>query len=56
MRRNRKGQSTLEYVIVLAVIITAMITFAGGAFKQRLSNALDTATNSMEGVVGRIRY
>jgi Flp pilus assembly pilin Flp len=56
MVRNKKGQSTLEYVIVLAAIIAAIIVFATGTFKNRLSNSLDDVSNQMQNVIGRIRY
>ena len=56
MRRNRKAQSTLEYVIVLAVVIAAIIAFATGTFRLRLGNALDNVSNEMVNVIGRINY
>ena len=56
MARNKKGQSTLEYVIVLAAIISAIIIFAKGTFTSRLGNALDNVTNQMQNVIGRIHY
>jgi len=56
MRKRTKGQSTLEYIIVLAVIIAAIILFAATTFKSRYGNALEGVTNQMVNVVGRIKY
>lgn len=56
MVRHKKGQSTLEYVIVLAAVISGIILFATGTFKTRLGNAMNDVTNQMQNVIGRIRY
>jgi Flp pilus assembly pilin Flp len=54
--RSEKGQSTLEYVIVLAAIIAAIIVFATGTFRTRLSDSLNNVSNQMSNVIGRIHY
>jgi len=36
--KNRRGQSTLEYVIILAVVIGAIVA-GGAAFKSSLASA-----------------
>ncbi|MFZ5800493.1 MAG: hypothetical protein ACOY3D_03825 [Candidatus Omnitrophota bacterium] len=56
MKRSRKAQSTLEYVIVLAAVIAAIIVFATGTFSTRLENGLNSVANSMENVIERITY
>jgi uncharacterized protein (UPF0333 family) len=56
MRQNKKAQSTLEYIIVLAVIIAAVIAFATGTFREKYGNALGNLAENMVDVVGRIRY
>ncbi|MDP3142572.1 MAG: hypothetical protein Q8N14_01310 [Candidatus Omnitrophota bacterium] len=56
MRQNKKAQSTLEYIIVLAVIIAAVIAFATTTFKSKYSHALGNVAENMVDVVGRIRY
>lgn len=56
MMRNRKAQSTLEYVIVLAAVIAAVIVFATGTFQSRITNSLNHVANEMQNVVGRINY
>ena len=37
MRKFRKGQSTLEYVIILAVVVGAIVA-AGVVFRPNLAN------------------
>lgn len=56
MRRNRKAQSTLEYVIVLAAIIAAVIIFATGTFTTKINSSLEHVANEMQNVVQRIDY
>jgi Flp pilus assembly pilin Flp len=53
----RKGQSVLEYTIILAAIIAAIIAGAG-AFRSKVGSSLNTAgdimedaTNALEGVL-----
>lgn len=41
----KRGQSTLEYAIILAVIIAAVVLVGRGAFRQALVGALNTASN-----------
>lgn len=49
-RLNRKGQNTIEYVIVVAVVIAAILAFLGpsGPFRSALNTTLNTATGTME--------
>ena len=56
MRKRTKGQSTLEYIIVLAVIIAAIILFAATTFKTKYRDALGNVTDQMTNVMDRIRY
>lgn len=41
---KKRGQSTLEYAIILAVIIGVIVLIGRGVFKDALTNALNTAT------------
>lgn len=48
MRRlNRKGQSTLEYLLILAGIIAALIIFKG-TIQTKVNAALDSAGDTIE--------
>jgi hypothetical protein len=42
---RRKGQSTLEYAIILAVIIGVIVLVGRGLFRTTLTDSLNTATN-----------
>jgi hypothetical protein len=46
MKRIRRGQSTLEYVIILAGVIGAIIMVAA-MFKPKLQSTYDTLGTSM---------
>jgi Flp pilus assembly pilin Flp len=39
--RDKNGQSTLEYLIIVAVIIVAIIFVATGTFKTQLTSLLE---------------
>ena len=45
---KRKGQSTLEYVIILTAIIAAILFAAATYLKPRIEQSLDHVTNEME--------
>ena len=52
--RRKKGQSVLEYVIVLTAIVAA-IAFAARTFlAPAVQQALDDSSQSIEGATGRL--
>ena len=55
MKRSGKGQSTLEYVIILAAVIGAIIAVAA-MFKPKLSGTYGTLTDKMEKKVGEVTF
>ena len=54
--KKRKGQSTLEYIVLVTAIIAVILVFLGptGIFRTRLANTLDAATNTMTNMAGRL--
>ena len=54
--KKRKGQSTLEYIVLVTAIIAVILVFLGptGLFRSRLNQTLDTATNQMTNMAGRL--
>lgn len=57
MLRNKKGQSTLEYVILVAGVIIVIIWFVGNSgspFQNSLNSTLQSATNGMEDMANRL--
>jgi Flp pilus assembly pilin Flp len=55
MKRFRKGQSTLEYVIILAAVIGAIITVAS-ALKTNVTGSYDTLGTKMENKAKNITF
>lgn len=45
---KRKGQSTLEYVIILTAIIAAIVFAAATYLKPRVESSLDHVSSQME--------
>ncbi len=56
MLRKRKGQSVLEYVIVLTAIIAVVITFASVFLRAKVQSSLEHVANEMETGVNKINY
>lgn len=54
---NKKGQSTVEYILLVTAVIAVVILFMTGdksKFQERLTNTLDISTNSMANVAIRL--
>ncbi len=51
-----KGQSTVEYILLVTAVIAVIIAVTGpaGLFHTRLQNAIETTTNGMEDMAGRL--
>ena len=54
--RKRKGQSTLEYIILVTAVIAIILVFLGptGIFRNRFNQTLGSATNGMINMAGRL--
>lgn len=56
MKRKNKGQSTVEYIILVAAILAALIVFLrpGGVFQTAFNDALSTGTSGMQNMANRL--
>ena len=54
-RRKKRGQSTVEYIILVAAIIGALIIFLPGTFKDAYNATLRSGTNGMQNMADRLR-
>lgn len=55
--RKRKGQSTLEYIILVTGVIAILIIFLNprtGVFNQAFNSTLQQGTNGMEDMANRL--
>ena len=54
--RKRKGQSTLEYIILVTAVIAIILVFLapGGIFRGRVNATLISATNGMLNMASRL--
>lgn len=53
---QRKGQSTLEYIIVLTAIVAAIIVAANSIIKTRMGSILGHVANQAETAVKHINF
>ncbi len=55
-KRKKKGQSTLEYIILVAGVIAVIIVFLGpgGIFERRFNATLGSATDGMQNMANRL--
>lgn len=53
---KKKGQSTVEYIILVAAILAALIVFLapGGIFSTAINDTFVTGTNGMTNMAGRL--
>ena len=59
MLRNKKGQSTLEYIILVSGVVVVLVAFLVGTggnspFQTALNSALGTATSGMDQMANRL--
>jgi Flp pilus assembly pilin Flp len=55
MNRCKQGQSTLEYVIILAAVVGAIIVVAA-MFKPKLSSTYGTLTDKVQTKVNEVTF
>ncbi len=55
-KKSKKGQSTVEYIILVAAVIGTLIVFLGptGPFKGSFNKTLETGTNGMTELANRL--
>ena len=56
LKKKRKGQSTIEYIVLVAGVIAALIIFLkpGGPFATAYNSTLTQGTNGMEDMANRL--
>ena len=52
--RKKTGQSTLEYVILVAVLVALFAVFLPQIFKSEVQDALEYGTNGMIDMANRL--
>ena len=53
-KKKKKGQSTVEYIILVAAIIGALLVFLPGTFQTAYNAALSEGTEGMENMAERL--
>ncbi len=54
-RGRKKGQSTIEYIVLVAAVIAAILIFVGsGAFNQGYNSAITGVSNQMNVIGSRL--
>ena len=56
MRRLNRGQSTLEYVIILAAVVGAIILIATTVLKPKLQTSYGNLTDKMQSKVNEVTF
>ena len=56
LKRKKKGQTTIEYIIVITGVIAVIIIFFGpaGPFRTAYNNTMKSGTNGMETMANRL--
>ena len=54
--KKKKGQSTIEYVLLVTGVIVVLLVFLGknGIFQKAFNSTLATGTNGMENMAARL--
>jgi len=54
-QKKSKGQSTIEYIILVAAVIGGLLVFLSGTFNQSYERSINSALNGMENMAERVR-
>jgi len=54
-RRACRGQSTLEYILVLAAILVAVIAAAGSLVRPAVNQAMTDSTQTITAATGKLK-
>lgn len=56
LQRKKKGQSTLEYIILVTAVIAIIIIFLGpsGIFRSAYNKTLTYGTNGMDSMANKL--
>lgn len=52
--KKNKGQSTVEYIILVAAVIAAVFVFITGTFRTQFGQTLNSASNGMKNMADRL--
>lgn len=53
--KKKKGQSTVEYIILFAVVVAAILTLTNLGFKDAFTGMVNGMTNQMGNMGGRLQ-
>lgn len=53
--QKKKGQSTVEYIILVAAVVAAVLLFVAGPFNLAVEKTFKTGTNGMEDMANRLK-
>lgn len=56
LKTKKRGQSTLEYIVLVTAVIAALILFLGptGIFRKTLNGTVGKVANDMDNMADRI--
>ena len=56
MLKNKRGQSTLEYIILVTAVVAVLLVFLGpsGIFRSTYNTTLNQVTDGMQNMAGHI--
>ncbi len=54
MTKNKKGQSTVEYILLVTAVIAVIITITTGPFKEKLTDTINKTTDGMGTMADRL--
>ncbi|GEM_PF-3931322 len=52
---NRRGQSTLEYALILGAILIALVGLATTIIAPAVTNSMTTSAGAMTGATGKLQ-
>lgn len=53
--RSRRGQSTLEYILIIAAILAAVIVAAGLLIRPAVNTAMEDSSKVIKAATGKVK-
>ncbi len=53
-KKQKKGQSTVEYILLFAAIIAVLMVFIAGPFSRSIDGTMNAAQGEVDTMAGRL--
>lgn len=56
MRRNKRGQGTIEYILIFSAVVAAIMYFSQTFFREKMNNSYESLGTQMETQITSVTF